>query len=358
MRVSIGVLIPMAFGILLHHPSIVALAHRFPFLAFYPSVIVAVYLGRAVAGVAAAITSAVIIDVWFMNLVGFAPPTRLEARVAETLYILTGLLLAAVQGKEIAKAIAHYTQNRQKDDFLAVLSHELRTPLNVVLGYARMLAQGSNGDLHVKRLAGIIERNATLQLRLVEDLLDMQRVLSGRMNVSPQAVNIADLTASVIESLRESLVVKRLHWVLSVPPDLTLHMDAARMQQVIWNLCSNAIKFTPEGGCVGIHGEILRDGRFCLLVQDSGEGIPREFLPRVFDRFSQLDMSTTRRHFGMGLGLAIVKSVVELHGGTVTADSAGLGHGATFTVVLPRSAVVRTAAPNATKAVSAMGAST
>jgi signal transduction histidine kinase len=339
-RCLVGVLVPAIFGWLLHTIPFAGVAHRFPFFVFYPTIVVAVHLAGIWAGVTASVTSAVIIDRWFLDSAGEVPVGE-QFRIVQALYMLTGVSLAYLHANLRRRAEMDATENRQKDEFLAVISHELRTPLNVVLGYARMLHQREADD-RIKRLAEIMERNAVMQLRIVEDLLDMQRIISGRISLSPERVAINHLVDNVVESLNESLVRKGLHWAVKVP-EVTLDVDGARMQQVIWNLCTNAIKFTPERGCVGIRGEVLRDGRFCLSVVDSGEGIPRDFLPHVFDKFRQLDMSTTRRHFGIGLGLTIAKALVELHGGKITAESPGPGKGATFTVTLPPTTVIEVA---------------
>jgi PAS domain S-box-containing protein len=222
--------------------------------------------------------------------------------------------------------------NRTKDEFLAKLSHELRTPLNVVIGYTRMLRDARSEDDRERRLC-IVERNAAAQLRLVEDLLDVQRVVAGRFTLERERFMLDSMVASVLDSFRPQLAAKGLHFRAAVEP-MQVHGDPARLQQVLWNLLSNAIKFTPRDGCVGL---LMRrmDGWAEILVQDSGEGIPPHFLPHVFERFRQLDPSTTRRHVGMGLGLAIAKEVVERHAGTISARSDGEGCGATFVVKLP-----------------------
>jgi PAS domain S-box-containing protein len=227
--------------------------------------------------------------------------------------------------------------NRTKDQFLANLSHELRTPLNVILGYSRMVASAqieltgpqANG---VHRMIGIVERNAVAQLRIVEDLLDVQRIVAGRFDIAHTRSDLQELGQTVVDSLEPTATAKRLRMDVRLEP-IVMMCDGPRIQQVIWNLLSNAIKFTPEGGQVALR--LIRCGSQVIIgVEDTGEGIPTQFLPHVFDRFQQLDMSTTRRHSGMGLGLSIVKQVVELHGGTILAQSNGPGLGASFTVTL------------------------
>jgi PAS domain S-box-containing protein len=228
--------------------------------------------------------------------------------------------------------------NRLKDQFLANLSHELRTPLNVILGYSRTLASRSveptPQDLdRVNRTIRVIERNATTQLRIVEDLLDVQRIVSGRLQTEIAPCDLRQLGQGVIDSLTPSASAKRLTVNANLEP-VEVSCDAGRIQQVMWNLLGNAVKFTPENGRIDF-SITRRVDEVIIQVSDTGEGIPPHFLPYVFERFRQLDMTSTRRHDGLGLGLAIVKHVVELHGGTVTAASEGESRGATFTVTLP-----------------------
>jgi PAS domain S-box-containing protein len=228
--------------------------------------------------------------------------------------------------------------NRLKDQFLANLSHELRTPLNVILGYSRTLAARLAEDAQpdtdrIKSTIRVIERNATAQLRIVEDLLDVQRIVSGRLKTEYSVVDLKQLAQGVVDSLMPSALAKRLQ-VHAQLEQVEVTCDAARIQQVLWNLLGNAVKFTPREGRIDF--EVVRQAESAVIrVRDTGEGIPQHFLPYVFERFRQLDMTSTRRHDGMGLGLAIVKHVVELHGGRVAADSPGEGKGATFTVTLP-----------------------
>jgi signal transduction histidine kinase len=238
--------------------------------------------------------------------------------------------------------------NRAKDQFLANLSHELRTPLNVILGYSRLLSSaliqlhGPQAD-RFDRMIGILERNAVAQLRIVEDLLDVQRIVAGRFAIAHTRCDLHELAQTVVESLQPVVLAKRLRLQVTLEAIVTM-CDGPRIQQVIWNLLSNAIKFTPEDGHVSVR--LMRRGSHVVItVEDTGEGIPQHFLPRVFDRFEQLDTSTTRRHSGMGLGLAIVKQVMEAHGGTTLAESLGPGLGATFTVTLPYATEENTAGP-------------
>ncbi|HEV3486217.1 MAG TPA: HAMP domain-containing sensor histidine kinase [Vicinamibacterales bacterium] len=221
--------------------------------------------------------------------------------------------------------------NAAKDQLLATLSHELRTPLNVILGYSRMMRGGMASPESVRKTSQIIERNAVAQMRIVEDLLDVQRIIKAGFAIEYEKFDLRALTSSVMESLNPLAVEKRLHWAGRVDP-LTVEADRARIQQVLWNLLSNAIKFTPPGGCIGV-AAVRENGEVVVTVEDSGVGIPPDFLPHIFEPFRQLDMSTTRRHGGLGIGLTLVKSIIEAHGGSVAAHSEGSG--AQFIVRFP-----------------------
>ena len=224
---------------------------------------------------------------------------------------------------------------RLKEEFLATVSHELRTPLSAILGWARMLRLGQLSEEHTARALDTIERNARAQAQLIDDLLDVSRIMTGklRMDVRPSDPN-AFIDAAV-EAVRPAADAKgvRVQKVMDTGP-VSIPGDPVRLQQVVWNLLSNAIKFTPRGGRVQIRSERV-NSHLEIVVSDTGQGISPDFLPHVFDRFRQADQKTSRQHGGMGLGLAIVRHLVELHGGTVTATSDGEGTGATFTVTLP-----------------------
>ena len=225
---------------------------------------------------------------------------------------------------------------RMKDEFLATLSHELRTPLNAILGWATII-RGSDHDADdVTQGVEVIERNARAQARIIDDLLDMSRIISGKVRLDVQRLDLAALVRAAVETARPTAEAKGVSLVADVDPAATAAVagDAGRLQQVLWNLLSNAAKFTPAGGHVRV-GLARADGQWAVTVADTGEGIAAEFLPFVFDRFRQADASTTRRHGGLGLGLSIVKQLVELHGGTARVASDGLGGGTTFTVRLP-----------------------
>jgi PAS domain S-box-containing protein len=229
--------------------------------------------------------------------------------------------------------------SRLKDEFLAVLSHELRTPLNAVLGYAHLLGAGSLSPERTTHAIAAIQRNAQAQARLVESLLDLSRVMAGKLEPDLEALDVASLVESAIDVVRPDADAKEITLDAAVPAGLpTLLGDGGRLQQVLGNLLSNAIKFTPQGGRVGIDA-VPHDGAIAIRITDTGQGISADFLPFVFDRFKQAE-GKGRSPTGLGLGLALVREMVQAHGGTVVAESAGEGRGSTFTLTLPLSAAV------------------
>jgi signal transduction histidine kinase/ActR/RegA family two-component response regulator len=235
---------------------------------------------------------------------------------------------------EAARSAAE-SANRAKDEFLATLSHELRNPLNAMLGWARLLESGKLDEEQTRRALQIILRNVDAQVRLVDDLLDMSSVISGRMRLTLQVVDLRDVIQEVLESVRPGAAAKglRLHALLE-SPGAPISGDPDRLRQVVWNLLSNAVKFTPRGGRVEVKAQ--RVGSHAeIVVADTGQGIHADLLPYVFDRLRQGDSTSTRTHGGTGLGLALVRHLVELHGGNIFAESAGEGQGATFVVKLP-----------------------
>ena len=223
-----------------------------------------------------------------------------------------------------------------KDEFLANLSHELRTPMNIIIGWSHLLRTGPLDDAQKQRATEAIERAARSQAQLIEDLLDVSRIVTGKFRLVMQDMDVGRVVQLASESLR--LVVQAKQITLNVArddADARISGDPDRLQQVFWNLLSNAVKFTPAGGRVDVHLKPTAND-VTITVTDSGIGIDSNFLPFVFERFRQADSTSTRQHSGMGLGLAIVRHVVELHGGSVRADSAGENRGSTFTVTLPR----------------------
>jgi signal transduction histidine kinase len=228
--------------------------------------------------------------------------------------------------------------SRLKDEFLATVSHELRTPLTAFLGYAELLQRRRRDEAYVARTAEKMLQAARAQAELIEDLLDVSRIVSGKLRIEPGPVALPDVIHAALDTVRPTVEAKGLHVQTELDPAAGAVLgDAGRLQQVVWNLLSNAAKFTPVGG--GVEVRLRRDGAHAeLSVRDTGQGIAPEFLPFVFDRFRQADSSSQRAHGGLGLGLAIVRHLVELHGGAVAAASAGPGRGATFTVRLPLAA--------------------
>jgi PAS domain S-box-containing protein len=225
--------------------------------------------------------------------------------------------------------------SRLKDEFLATVSHELRTPLTAMLGWSHLLRTGTLDENNMARAVETIERNARSQAQLIEDLLDVSRIITGKLRLDVRAVEPASLIESALETVRPAAEAKGVG--LQKLLDTTISSvlgDPSRLQQVVWNLLSNAIKFTPGGGIVEVRLERVAT-HIQIVVTDTGEGIGADFLPYVFDRFRQADATTTRMHGGLGLGLAIVRHLVEMHGGTVSAESPGEGQGATFIVRLP-----------------------
>jgi PAS domain S-box-containing protein len=245
-------------------------------------------------------------------------------------------LAEAVHAQLMRERTFQTEANRIKDQFLATLSHELRTPLNAIVGWAEMLLAGTLSEPEKELGLKTIERNARAQVQLVDDLLDVGRITSGKMRLQIQPVDLVEVAKAAMDIVRPSATAKKIkltgEWKR---PELIIDADDDRLQQVAWNLLSNAIKFTPARGQVTIRVDTDSEGNACLIVQDSGAGIGERFLPHVFDRFRQQDGSLTRRHGGLGLGLAIVRQIVELHGGTVDVESPGEHQGSTFTVVLP-----------------------
>lgn len=254
---------------------------------------------------------------------------------------------AAVQAKTLAEKldairselqqalVSAESATRAKDEFLAIVSHELRTPLSAILGWARMLRTRNLDDETTARALETIERNAKSQAQLIEDILDFSRVISGKLRLEVGPVDLADVIQSAVDVVAPAADAKGVRVQVFLDSGAgPVSGDPARLQQVMWNLLSNAIKFSPEGERVQVSLERI-DSHVQITVTDTGQGISAEFLPHVFERFRQADNTATRRHGGLGLGLAITRHLVELHGGTISAQSAGEGQGAVFTIRLP-----------------------
>jgi len=286
------------------------------FLTWELEHVVVVAVGLLIAGIGA--------------LVGVIVVRRVRARIDALSLYYEGLLRTADEESQRAEAA-----NRLKDDFLATLSHELRTPLNSVLGWARLLAGGKLDAPQTAKAVEAIERAGLAQSRLIEDLLDISRIVSGRLQLAPRQTRMAPLVDAAVRALAPAAGAKRIAVDMALDRAIgPIAADPDRLQQVVWNLLSNAIKFTPSGGKVRV--ALSSNGEEVLLtVSDSGIGFAPDVAAHMFERFRQGDSSSTRPYGGLGLGLGIVRSIVELHGGTVDAESAGVGRGSTFTVCLP-----------------------
>jgi PAS domain S-box-containing protein len=253
-----------------------------------------------------------------------------DLRLAEEVGARTALTLENAQAYQQME-----TANRLKDEFLATLSHELRTPLNAVTGYARMLKAGAISKEKTPHALDVMDRNAASLSQIVEDVLDVSRIISGKTRLDVHPMELAKLLRDAIASVTPAIDAKGLHLRTSLDANAGRVLgDPDRLQQVVWNLLSNAVKFTPSGGRVEVRLE-RRQSDVDIVVSDTGNGISGEFLPYVFERFRQAEAGPTRRHGGLGLGLAIARHLVEMHGGTIKAHSPGLGKGATFRVTLP-----------------------
>jgi signal transduction histidine kinase len=225
--------------------------------------------------------------------------------------------------------------NRAKDVFLATVSHELRTPLNSILGWSRLLSEGAPDPQTLQRGLATIQRNAQIQVQLIEDILDTTRVISGKLHIELSSLDLGHICRSAFDAVKPSADARHLSMELAIPNEpFRMRGDVDRLQQAVGNLLGNAVKFTAPGGSIRL--EVAKhEGTIAVSVTDTGKGIAKQFLPHVFDRFRQEDDAATRRHSGLGLGLALVRHIVAAHGGSVSANSDGEGHGATFTMTLP-----------------------
>jgi signal transduction histidine kinase len=248
-------------------------------------------------------------------------------------------MLGVIQKKDIERnelLLKSQESNRIKDEFLATVSHELRTPLNAMLGWMQIIRTTEMDPATIQRALASIERNAQSQARVVEDLIELSRVVTGKLQLRTKPMDLRTVVEAALDVVRTAAAAKgvTIHSKLVAAPTL-ISGDRDRLQQVVWNLMSNAVKFTDSGGTVTV--ELIGDARNCsIVVTDSGIGISPEFLPHIFERFRQADQSSTREHGGLGLGLAIAKEITELHGGVLKASSAGRGRGSRFTLSLPR----------------------
>ena len=265
-----------------------------------------------------------------MRVAALVSTLRAALRARDRQYELRDVLMALRAARDDAERA-----NRLKDDFLATLSHELRTPLNAILGWVSMLQTGQAPADRLPHALSVIRRNADLQAQIVADVLDMSRIITGRMQLAIEPLDLGGVIGSAIETIRPGADAKDLTIGIDIEEGMPpIHGDGARLQQTLWNLLSNAVRFTPVGGRIAVSAR--RGGMGVLIaVADTGAGLDVDFLPYAFDRFRQGDQSFTRTQGGLGLGLAIVKHLVELHGGQVTAYSEGPNTGATFVVELP-----------------------
>jgi signal transduction histidine kinase len=266
----------------------------------------------------------------------------LARRAAEEGHAERTRLLASEQAAR-AEAVK---SNQAKDEFLAIVSHELRNPLSVMLGWTRILRSGTLGPEKTTRALEMVERSAVHQSQLIDDLLDVSRIISGKLRLDVKLVSFVDVVRAALDSARPAIDAKQLRLKAVLDSEaVSLMGDATRLQQIVWNLISNATKFTPKGGAIQV---VLKrvESAVELSVQDTGSGIDADFLPHVFERFRQANSSATRAHGGLGLGLSIARNLVEMHGGTIEAFSEGQGRGATFVVRLPVAPLRESAAPD------------
>lgn len=267
-------------------------------------------------------------------------PMRLQELTlrAELLRVLGDGLLREQERTREAERLHHAAEaaSRAKDDFISTLSHELRTPLNGIVGWLRVVQLHKNDTATIPRALEAIDRNVNAQAHIIEDLLDISRIVTGKMRLELDQIDLPSFISECVDTIRPAAEAKGIGVSTKIPSLLKqLLGDRGRLQQVMWNLLSNAIKFTPPQGQVQINVRPESDAKIAISVSDTGEGIRAEFLSHVFDRFSQSDQGFTRTHGGLGLGLAVARHLVEMHGGTLTAESPGPGKGATFTFELP-----------------------
>jgi signal transduction histidine kinase len=296
------------------------------------------WYGGVISGLLATLLNSLAFAYFSLRLYPPAPPYGINAAVRLSEFVAVSVLIcllnaarsAAQERAEIARAEAE-AANRTKDHFLAMVSHELRTPLHSILGWAHLLQTGKLSEAEFAHGLEMIANNTRTQARLVDELLDISRIVSGKLKIQTSSLELAPVVEEAVNVLRPAAQAKGIHLETALESGCVLG-DRDRLHQVVCNLLTNAIKFTPNGGRVHVKLERAPGGAQ-ITIADTGIGISREFLPRVFDRFSQAE--TSADHRGLGLGLAIVRHIVELHGGTVEVESQGQGKGATFIVRLP-----------------------
>jgi signal transduction histidine kinase/AmiR/NasT family two-component response regulator len=325
-------------------------------LLFILSVIVTSWRGGLGPGLLATALGAFLADYFFMEPLYFFYPKHLAERIELLLFLGTGISISILSQARLstearrqqllaserdARRVAENARRvaedagRLKDEFLCTVSHELRTPLNAINGWAQMLRSGRLDAVEADHAIETIVRNAKSQNQLIDDLLDVSRIITGRMRLNVAPLKLDSVIEAAVETIRPAAEAKGIDLTAMLDPAAeTVSGDAERLQQVVWNLLSNAVKFAPKGGRVEVRLEGA-NSQVEIVVADNGQGIRPEFLPYVFERFRQEDTGITRQRGGLGLGLAIVRHIVELHGGSVHAASEGLGKGATFTVTLP-----------------------
>jgi signal transduction histidine kinase len=325
-----------------------------PLLMFTLSVVVSAWYGGLGPGLLATALSAFLGDYFFIE--PFNSSRIYPERIEEVIFLGIGMSISVLSqarlsllekwrqlldserdarmAAEGARMVAE-DANRLKDEFLCTVSHELRTPLTAINGWASMLRGGRLNAAQTDRALETIVRSAKAQNQIIDDLLDVSRIITGRAPLNVASIKLGPVIEAAVETVRPAAEAKGIRLSALLDPAAgTVSGDAARLQQVVWNLLSNAVKFTPNGGRVEVRLE-RANSHAEIVVADNGRGIKPEFLPYVFERFRQEDAGTDRQYGGLGLGLTIVRNIVELHGGTVQAASAGLGKGATFTVALP-----------------------
>src|SRR5262249_7258726 len=320
-----------------------------PLLMFTLSIVVSAWYGGLGPGLLATALSLLLGDYFFLEPLYSFFAKNFAERIEELLFMGIGISISVLSQARLSLEAkrqellaserdarrAAEEANRLKDEFLSTVSHELRTPLTAIHGWGQMLCAGRLNAAQSARAFEIIVRSARSQNHLINDLLDVSRIIAGKMRLDIAPLKLGSVIEAAVETVRPAAEAKGIRLSMLLDPAAeTLSGDAERLQQVVWNLLSNAIKFAPKGGRVEVR---LRrfNSQFEIAVADDGQGIDREFLPHVFDYFRQEDSGTSRQQGGLGLGLAIVRHIVELHGGTVHAASEGLGKGATFTVALP-----------------------